>query len=532
MNTPTPSDKEWEAKQRFASLLQQPKIVTHECYEEEELLCLIADKSNTPNAAQMWAHISGCAHCAAEFAALSNAYQMAGNPRMTSYCRFAWRLCRSAYERSKWSDMEPEHWTVLIVAWLGWGFNMFDATLFTHVAHNCISTLLHLPFDLAETDPQVLQWKSILTSALLLSWAVGGVLFGWVADKIGRARTMMLTILLYALGTACCAFAPNIWILLLFRVISGLGIGGEWAAGASIVAEKVPEARRVQAGILLYTAAPIGLFLATFVNAQIAGNLGNDLWKVSWRYVLLCGLLPAAFAFPVSRWVEESGIWITTTERSPKPRVSELFKPEIIRATRSGLLTSLMALIPWWSCYTFIPDVVQNLTKDSTTARLWKGIAANNFHWGGLLGILLLLLAAKYMSRRSMFFMYFGLSAIAWFVTFGMGLRDERLLRMYFVVGLTLFGVFGSFTFYLPELFPTRLRATGAGFCYNIGRILAAVGTFWFGHVATGGLDAMLRAMCSIIVVLILGLFLLPWIVDTHKQTLAQRELPQPLCSG
>ncbi len=217
----------------------------------------------------------------------------------------------------------------------------------------------------------------ILTSALLLSWAAGGVLFGWVADRIGRARTLMLTILLYAIGTACCAFAPNVWVLLLFRVISGMGIGGEWAAGASIVAETVPEERRVQAGTLLYTAAPVGLFLATFANAQIAGNLLKGHPDVSWRYVFLCGLIPAAFALLVRRCVKEPEGWTTaTTTASHKPRlremfadVRELFKPENIRSTRSGLITSLMALTAWWSCYAFIPEVARNLAIKSVGER-------------------------------------------------------------------------------------------------------------------------------------------------------------------
>ena len=138
MNTPTPPDKEWsEAEQRFAALLQEPKIVTPACYESEALLDLIADKSNTPGAAEMWAHITGCAHCAVQFAALSKAYQMAGKPSLAYRWRYALRVCRMSGERllrPELLGMNRYQWTVLFAAWLGWGFDMFDATLFTQVA--------------------------------------------------------------------------------------------------------------------------------------------------------------------------------------------------------------------------------------------------------------------------------------------------------------------------------------------------------------------------------------------------------------
>ena len=163
---------------------------------------------------------------------------------------------------------------MLFAAWLGWGFDVFDGLLFNYVAPNCVPTLLGLPIGSPEAaKAATLRWGGILTSMLLLGWAAGGILFGQVADRIGRTRTLMLTMLLYALGTAACAAAPNIWMLVAFRIVASLGIGGEWAAGAAMVAEVVPEKRRVEAGALLYTSAPAGLFLATFVNFQIAGVL-------------------------------------------------------------------------------------------------------------------------------------------------------------------------------------------------------------------------------------------------------------------
>jgi MFS family permease len=200
-------------------------------------------------------------------------------------------------------------WTVIFAAWLGWGFDIFDGLLFNFVAPNCVPTLLGLPIGSPAARSATLFWTGVLTSVLLIGWAIGGVIFGRIADRIGRTRTLMLTMLLYAVGTALCAFAPNIWVLGLFRLISSFGIGGEWAAGAAMVAEVVPEKRRVEAGAILYTSAPVGLALATLMNFQIAGVIFKGQPEVSWRYVFLGGLIPAAVAVAVRWFVHEPERW-------------------------------------------------------------------------------------------------------------------------------------------------------------------------------------------------------------------------------
>jgi hypothetical protein len=162
--------------------------------------------------------------------------------------------------------MNGYQWTVIFAAWLGWGFDIFDGLLFNYIAPNAVPALLGIQRGTPAASAATLNWTGILTSVLLLGWAAGGILFGHIADRIGRTKTLLLTMLLYSLGTAACAFAPNIWVLLIFRVVAALGIGGEWAAGAAMVAAVVPENRRVEAGALLYTSAPLGLFLATFVT--------------------------------------------------------------------------------------------------------------------------------------------------------------------------------------------------------------------------------------------------------------------------
>src|SRR4051794_4215432 len=140
-------------------------------------------------------------------------------------------------------DMNGYQWAVLFAAWLGWGFDVFDGLLFNYVAPNCVPTLLGLTIGSPAAKAASLQWTGLLTSLLLVGWALGGILFGKVADAIGRSHTLLLTMTLYAIGTAACALTPvgHIWVLMLCRFVASLGIGGEWAAGAAMVAEVVPE---------------------------------------------------------------------------------------------------------------------------------------------------------------------------------------------------------------------------------------------------------------------------------------------------
>src|SRR3954454_20925472 len=258
-------------------------------------------------------------------------------------------------------DMNSYQWLVIFAAWLGWGFDVFDGLLFNYVAPNCVPSLLGIPIGSVAAKAATLKWGGILTSMLLLGWSAGGILFGRIADRIGRKRTLLLTMLLYALGTAACAAAVNIWMLMAFRVVASLGIGGEWAAGAAMVAEVVPDKRRVEAGALLYTSAPAGLFLATFANLQIAGNLFKNSPETSWRYVFLCGLVPAVVAFVVRLFVREPERWREAAAGAPAPRLRELFTPEVRALTVSGFAMAVVALIAWWGVNAFIPIVSTGL---------------------------------------------------------------------------------------------------------------------------------------------------------------------------
>ena len=437
-------------------------------------------------------------------------------------------------ERRRFLDMSGYQWTVIFAAWLGWGFDIFDGLLFSFVAPNCIPTLLGIPLGSDEAKAATLQWNGILNSLLLIGWAIGGIAFGKIADRLGRTKTLLLTMLLYSLGTAACALAPNMAALIFCRFFVSLGIGGEWAAGASMVAEVVPEKRRVEAGALLYTSAPAGLFLASFISRWLVGGVFKGQEAVSWRYLFLCGLLPAVVAMIVRHFVKEPERW-QAAKGEKAPVIAELFTPTYVKRTLGGLGLAIVALLTWWSCSTFLNVIVtsmaqsagkaQGLEKAATTAlaEAWKLRANNAFNLGGLLGTLLTIPAAKFLGRRVMFAIYFVLSSAAIFATFGPSVPDETRLLLYFPIGLTVFGVFGSFTYYLPELYPTRLRGTGAGFTYNTGRVIAAIGPFLVGYVASqksNTLPLALNALFYVGFIPLAGLLVLPFALETKGRVL------------
>lgn len=412
--------------------------------------------------------------------------------------------------------MTRYQWTVFVAAWLGWGFDVFDGLLFNFVAPMCVPSLLGIPHGDAASTAQVTAVTGFVTAALLVGWATGGVLFGLVTDRLGRARTLLITMVTYAVATAACAFATNIWMLAALRFVASLGIGGEWAAGASLVAEVVPERRRVAAGALLYTSAPAGILLAGFVNDLVTTRVaiagGNP--DLAWRLVFLAGVIPALVALWIRRHVREPEAWLAA---GPSPPVRTLFTPAHRRATLGGLALCLVTLLTWWPTNAFLPFVVRHLSGPAASATEVAGnLARANlaFNLGGVVGTIATIPLAQ-LGRRVMFALYFLLGALAQWVTFGLDWSPQVRMMLLFTNGVTIFGVVGAFSFYLPELFPVRLRGTGSGFCFNTGRYLAALGPFVLGQ-ALGAAPTPMHAIRWIALVPLVGLLISPFIVETH----------------
>jgi len=424
-------------------------------------------------------------------------------------------------------------WLVIAAAWCGWGFDVFDALLFNLVAPNCIPTLLGLTPGSPEARGPTLFWTGMLSATLLVGWAIGGLLFGRIADRVGRQKILILTVLVYSVGTGLCAFAGDIWQLLACRALASLGIGGEWAVGAALVAEAVPDERRVEAGAVLQTASPLGLALAGFVNYQVAAVWFAGDPTTSWRYVFLFGLIPAGLALFVRLFLHETHRFEAARATSPPP-LTALLSSDVRASTFSGLFMAVAAVLAWWSCTAFMPVLVTMLAQDHGAvagldaagvrelAEQWKVEASNWFNLGGLLGTFLAIPIARRFGRRQVFATYFLISLVAMTATFGANLSPEARINGYFAIGLGVYGVFAAFVFYLPELFPTRLRAAGAGLTYNFGRIFAACGIFLVGVVSqrAGGSEGLLDVLTWVAIIPAIALIGSRWIVETRGRPL------------
>lgn len=236
--------------------------------------------------------------------------------------------------------------------------DIFDAWLFNFVAPIAIPSLLGFEDRTSkEAVAATIDWTGILTCLLLIGWCAGGIVFGYVADRFGRVRTMQITVLLFSVATASCAIVPNIWLLVLSRIAVSLGVGGEWTSGVGLVSESVPDKRRVEAGAILQSAGPFGLGLAGILSYGVV-LLPNS--EYSWRIIMLVGLVPSIIALLVRCCVKEPDRWVKSSSQA-RVSVLMLFEREHRRATLVGLLLSIPALLLWWSNSAFIPTIAVGL---------------------------------------------------------------------------------------------------------------------------------------------------------------------------
>jgi MFS family permease len=375
------------------------------------------------------------------------------------------------------ADVTATQWRSGIAAWLGWTFDGLDSHLYTLVAAPFVAQLLHVA---SASDPAVKEKSAWIQGAFLVGWALGGGFFGRIGDIIGRSRTLSLTILTYALFTGLSFCATAWWHLLIFRFLAALGIGGEWAVGASLLSETWPRKWQVWISAVLQTGINVGVLIACLSVYLLAGTPE--------RFVFLIGILPALIVFWIRKSVGEPQEWHEARIAAPKPPPwTELFKGEIRRTTILTILVCSFSLTAWWAFMFWHVQHLRSLAEiagwsDADKSRLVSSaffmvICASipgNFFAA--------FLARIFGYRRAIAFMCAGFFA-AMFGAYCIPRGYASILRWIPWVGF-FSGVFGLFTMYLPPLFPVLLRTTGSGFSYNIGRIAAAAGTVFFGLFA------------------------------------------------
>ncbi|MBC7367756.1 MAG: MFS transporter [Undibacterium sp.] len=382
-------------------------------------------------------------------------------------------------------ELTPRQWKSGIAAWLGWFFDGLELHLYTLVALPLVMQLLHTT---NPANPEIKEKGAYIQAAFLVGWALGGAFFGRLGDLIGRSRSLALTIITYAVCTGLCSFAETWWQLMIFRFIAALGIGGEWAVGASLLSETWPKAWRPWMAAILQTGVNLGVLGATV----FVGLFTTYMPPGSERWVFLIGVLPAIMVFWIRRHVPEPDAWQKAgTALQKKPGALELFRGSVLSVTLRTTLVCALGLSAWWLFLFWQTQHLRKVLTDAgTPAAEITGLVSAAFFAFNFASVLGNFgagwLARRLGYRRSIAILFLGLGASmagAFLVPRGF----SSLAWFWLPVGGFFGGVFGLFTMYLPPLFPTLLRTTGAGFCYNIGRIAAAVAAIVFGLLAPVG---------------------------------------------
>ena len=378
------------------------------------------------------------------------------------------------------SDLSPQQVKSGLAAWLGWLFDGLDIELYVLVAAPFVAELLDVP----QKDPQVGYYSSLIQAAFFIGWALGGSFFGRIADRLGRSRALMLTILTYAGFTGLSYFAQTWWHLLIFRFLAALGIGGEWAVGAALLSETWPRKWRPWMAAVLQTAVNLGFMLAGLASYLLAAY--------EKRTVFLVGILPALIVLWIRKAVPEPEEWHTAKLQSAdaQPSFFDLFRGPVRRTTILTLIVCTFSLTAHWAFMFWHKQHLRNLPELSTWTEEEKTQFASRMLWllmlTSIAGNFLAGFLAKWVKYRTaiagLFFAYF----VTMFMTYSQPLDRQGLWYGIASIGMCQ-GAFALFTMYLPPLFPTLLRTTGAGFCYNFGRIMAGLGTVFFGMFSKVG---------------------------------------------
>jgi MFS family permease len=440
----------------------------------------------------------------------------------------------------------------LAAAFFGWMFDGLEMGLFPLVARPALRELMG-----ADAQLNLGTWFAWITAGFLVGAATGGLFFGWLGDRIGRVRAMVWSVLTYAIFSGMCGFATSPLQIAVLRFIAALGMGGEWSLGVALVMEIWPsKSRPMLAGLIGAAAnvgflaiALVGLVLAQFIEGAadllravgmsedwVAKLIGAD--KSGWRLLMFVGAMPALLTFFVRIFVPESERWKHAAKNTPAVKVVDIFRPGVAYKTVLGTCLAGMALLGTWGSLQWAPQWANKMaegTANANTASAYTQIASA---LGAIVGTLAAAYFAEWFSRRGSYFLLSAASLAICAYLFGTVNYYESTawLGNYLYPGPTEFGprylaliclaggitasFYGWLPLYLPELFPTRIRATGQGFAFNFGRVLASIGVLQGGRLLDYFEQDYAR-MCSIVsLVYLLGMVLIWFCPETKGQPL------------
>jgi MFS family permease len=392
----------------------------------------------------------------------------------------------SGYPATAWyREMTRYHWWVLSIASLGWLFDTMDQRIFVLARQPAMEALL-------PSGSEVKYYSGIATTIFMIGWAAGGLYFGMLSDRWGRTRAMMLAILVYAGFTGLSAIAQSKWDFMAYRFLTGVGVGGEFAAGVTLVAETMPVRARSHALGILQALSTVGNI--------IGGGIGYFvLPRYGWRGMFLAGVFPAFLVAAIFKRMKEPDAWIQAHEayvrgeRQQLGVIGDLFRDYRWRKhTIIGLAMAIAGVIGIWGIGFWSPELIREaLTGASKQARdQYAALGTMLQDVGGFFGIVTFTMVTARFGRRPTFVFSFVLALGATIMTFGWLHQPSDIYWMIPVLGFCNLSIFGGYSIYFPELYPTRLRSTGVGFCYNVGRVIAAMGPFTLVYLSSAYANA------------------------------------------
>jgi predicted MFS family arabinose efflux permease len=423
----------------------------------------------------------------------------------------------------------PYHWLVVIIASCGWLFDCMDQRLFILAREPALR-------ELVAGDPQAASLVKTLsgyaTTSMIVGWATGGIIFGMMSDRVGRVRTMVATLAIYSGFTGLSGIAHSWQEFVIYRFLVGLGVGGMFGAATTLVAESVPSHFRAMALGSLQALSAIGNIIGSLVSLVIPpGSLQFAGSYSGWRVLFFVGIVPALLTAPIVFVLKEPEAWLrakaeaaagagpTRTIGSPL----ELFRdPRWRRNTIIGLVLGVSGMIGLWGIGLFSPELISTALRGESQQVVdrVRGLGTALQDVGAFFGMVTFTLIASFLSRRVAFLGAFILSmGVTMFVFTSLHSATDAYWMLP-MMGFAQLAVFAGYSIYFPELFPTRLRGTGVGFCYNTVRYLAAPAPILLGYLAT--MMSFRQAAVLMSTVYLIGLVALIWAPETKGQPLPE----------
>jgi MFS family permease len=447
-------------------------------------------------------------------------------------------------------------WLVLLIASLGWVFDVFEGQIFVASMNEAMPDLVP-----AGTPRGEIQYYNQLAfAAFLVGGALGGIFFGMLSDRIGRKKTMSLTILFYSLFTFVSAFSQVWWHMVLCRFFVAMGVGGEWAVASAFVVEVFPQRARAWSLAIFHASSVFGAYLAVAAGVFIIGNeyfhdlaRDHDLPSLPWRIGFALGVLPALLILWIRRSLREPESWQAARDRAAADpthnvgKIGDLFAPGIVRATLVGTALAAVGMATYWGTFVFGKDVLKDaaetrylsekgydaavlsaeerktaLSPDTVSLKRWEMLGMFLALTGSGIGLVCFGPICERVGRRGAFLLYHLGGLMATLLVFQVLNGIPQLLLALPVFGFLTTGMHAGYAVYFPELFPTRLRSTGAGFCFNGGRILAAPILFLSGWMMKDWGYTLQETATLLGLLFLLGVAVLWFAQETRG-----RELPQ-----